>query len=126
MVEMLFHNNETGEKISPVFCVQKRGFRITETALILSFFSEVVKTEALRRLMLSLLTHTCDYKNDDGYHVGKHLEEFLRLGTESLNVVIRITESTEEERTDDCHRGLPKSEDNKRDCHPASVTEGVV
>jgi len=108
------------------FCVQNAVSALAETALVLSFFSEVVNSKALRRLMLSLFTHTCDYKHDDGYHVGKHLEELLCFGAESLNIVIRIAESTEEECADYSHRGLPKREDNKCDCHPSSIAEGVV
>ena len=63
----------------------------------LSFFSEVVETEILRRLILSLLTHACYNKNDDCYNVGEHFEELLSFCAETLNVVVCITESTEEE-----------------------------
>ena len=66
---------------------------------ILPFFSEVVKTQTCRRLMLSLFTHTCNNKNNDCYDVRQHFEKFLGFSSKSLNIVVCIAQCTENKGT---------------------------
>ena len=115
-------NNKNTEVVRTFVFTTSVFFRVFD----LSFFSEVVKPETLWGLMLPLFTHTCNNEHNDCNNIGKHFEKFLGFRTESGNVVVCVAKSAENEGADNGNRGLPESENNKSNSHPAAVTESVV
>ena len=75
---------------------------------------------------ISLLEHADNNKDNDRNEVRSHLEKLLIAHAQIRNIVVDNKESAEKNRTDYAEVRSPNSEDNKRNCKPASVTEGII
>ena len=95
----------------------------SENDFVLSFFSEIRKTEACRGLIFLFVSHADDYENKYRDNIRHHLDELLLLKGKILNVVIRNQQSAEEDRAEDADIRTPNGEDNESDCEP--VMQGM-
>ena len=92
----------------------------------LSFFPEVGKAQAGRRLTFTLFPHGDHQQNANGNGIGKHLEEFLRTHTETGDIVVNNEEAAENKGAQNTHVGLPYGEDHQGNGQPATVAEAIV
>ena len=102
------------------------GLRFILHPFILSFFSEVVKTESRRGLIFFFISDACYNKYKNGNYIRKHLKKFFSAYCNIRDVCWYYIQKSEQYRTEDAYRRAPNGEDNQSYGEPASVTEAVV
>ena len=98
----------------------------SENGFVLSFFSEIRKTEACGGLIFLFVSHADDDENKYRDNIRHHFDELLLLKGKILNVVISNQQSAEKNRAEDADIRTPNGKDYESDCEPASVAESVV
>ena len=92
----------------------------------LPFFPEIRKSQALGRLVFSLLSQAGYNQDHNGDHIGKGFEYLLGAPVQARYIQIKDVQTAKQDRTPDGINRFPQGEDDKGDCKPASVAESVV
>lgn len=89
-----------------------------------TFFAEISKPQAGRRLVFPLFAQRSDNQHNNGDQIGDHLDEVGHIARhrdvqQRWQKLIQPVEQAEQIRTPDCVKRLPGRKDDQRDGQPA-------